>query len=235
MKIKASVSKAVKAGKTGSYNVLFDRIYKGEYLHGHRLKELDLASEFSMSRGPVREVLKQLADVGLVKILPNKGAIVVGLSQDDVEEIYEIRKSLEIIALKFAIPRIRLNELSALRARVAGINKNTVADEITEIDHALHVFIVETSGRNYLKQMLERIYQLISRIRSIAFHNPEGVALAKKEHLELIDAIFIRDHKKASRVLSEHLERSKTVVLTTLFHGTFPVNSRKIRPDNKKS
>jgi GntR family transcriptional regulator, rspAB operon transcriptional repressor len=227
METKDLATKTIKSGKESSYNILFDRIYKGEYAHGHRLKELDLASEFGMSRGPIRELLKQLADVGLVKILPNRGAIVMGLSQDDVEEIYEIRKSLEVLALRFAIPRISLNELSAFRARVTGIDKNTSADEIAQIDHALHLMIVEMSGRNYLKRMLERIYQLISRIRSISFHNPEGVALAKKEHLELIDAIFTRDHEKAAHVLSEHLERSKTVVLTTLFHRSFPVESFK--------
>jgi DNA-binding GntR family transcriptional regulator len=201
------------------YNMLFDRIYEGKYPMGFRLKEIDLSNEFSISRGHVREVLKQLHHIGLVEIMPNRGAVVVGLTQDDIEEIYEIRKYLEIIALKAALSRIRMKELSTFRLKLMTIGPNTPIDIVAEMDHELHTFIVEASERRYLKRILEVIYQLISRIRMIAFRDPVEVKLATAEHLALIEAIFRRDEEKATKILSDHLERSKNVVLTTLFQG----------------
>ena len=75
------------------YSILFDKIIAGDYPVNTRLKEEDLSAEFKTSRTPVRAVLQQLEQDGLVQISPNKGAKVLPFSADEIEEIYEIRKS----------------------------------------------------------------------------------------------------------------------------------------------
>ena len=85
------------------YNTLFERIISGEYKTETILKEEELAKEFKVSRTPVRDALKLLEFDGLIKIQPKKGNLVLGFSIDDAEEIYDIRKALEVLALKKAI------------------------------------------------------------------------------------------------------------------------------------
>ena len=73
------------------FNTLEDAILNGSYKEGDSLNELRLSKSLGVSRTPVREALMQLELEGLVKNIPNKGAVVVGISEQDVEDIYEIR------------------------------------------------------------------------------------------------------------------------------------------------
>jgi DNA-binding GntR family transcriptional regulator len=75
------------------------------------LVEEDLASAHDVSRTPIREILFALERDGLVKRVKNQGAKVVAFTADDVEEIYEIRKALESLAVRRAVPNLKLNDL----------------------------------------------------------------------------------------------------------------------------
>ena len=97
------------------YSTLFDRIITGEYPAGTKLKQEDIATEFNISRSPVRTVLQQLDQDGLVQLSPNKGARVLPFTADEIEEIYEIRKSLELLCLDISAPILSLHKLLALR------------------------------------------------------------------------------------------------------------------------
>jgi DNA-binding GntR family transcriptional regulator len=204
-----------KVAKEDIFQILFDRVIDGYYKPGFRLTEQMFATEFGTSRTPIREVLYQLSKLRLVKIHPNKGAEVLGLSCDDVEEMYDIRKSLELLALESAIPNIRLQELSELRAMVEGVTKETDLKVVAEIDRRIHEYIAEYSRRPRLKEMLEQLFLLI--IRHAAFPEPEEVERTRTEHLGLINALFLRDLQKARSILEEHLENSKAVALSFIF------------------
>ena len=78
------------------------RIIAGELEAGTRIDQDALAAEFSVSRMPVREALRQLGAEGFVTIVPHRGAIVTALSPGEVEEIYEIRAALEGVAARHA-------------------------------------------------------------------------------------------------------------------------------------
>ena len=82
------------------FNALEDAILNGSYKEGDSLNELRLSKSLGVSRTPVREALMQLELEGLVKNIPNKGAVVVGVSEQDVEDIYEIRIRIEGIGRK---------------------------------------------------------------------------------------------------------------------------------------
>jgi len=100
---------------------------------------------------------------------------------------------------------IRLQDLSELRQQVQALDTSAAPEEHSQLDHALHMYIVECSRRNYLKELLLQLYQLIQRFRLAAFQDPQGVARAKREHLELINAIFMRDYEKAKNILGLQL------------------------------
>ena len=82
------------------YRTVFDRIVHGRYGPDTWLREGALANEFGLSRTPVREALRQLEQDGLLEIIPNRGARVFGFTADELEQLYEIRLSLELLALE---------------------------------------------------------------------------------------------------------------------------------------
>ena len=101
------------------FNTLEDAILNGSYKEGDSLNELRLSKSLGVSRTPVREALMQLELEGLVKNIPNKGAVVVGISEQDVEDIYEIRIRTEGLAARLCAEKITDEELEELEQCMA--------------------------------------------------------------------------------------------------------------------
>ena len=101
------------------FNTLEDAILNGSYKEGDSLNELRLSKSLGVSRTPVREALMQLELEGLVKNIPNKGAVVVGVSEQDVEDIYEIRIRTEGLAARLCAEKITDEELEELEQCMA--------------------------------------------------------------------------------------------------------------------
>ena len=90
-------------------------IINGKYKQGESLNESRVANELKVSRTPVREAIRQLELEGLVAYIPNKGAIVKGLSPEDIRDIFEIRMKIEGLAAKRAAANITPGQLKELR------------------------------------------------------------------------------------------------------------------------
>ena len=82
------------------FNEIREGILSGKYKQQEELKEITLGQELGVSRTPVREALRQLELEGLVKIIPNKGAYVMGLTERDIQDIYAARSALEGLCAK---------------------------------------------------------------------------------------------------------------------------------------
>src|SRR5258707_7877836 len=106
---------------------LRDQIIRGEIPEGAQLRQDAIASQFQVSRIPVREALRQLDAEGLIAIVPNRGAIVPALSPDDIEELFSIRALLEPEVLKQSIPHLIEEDFSQaeaiLRRYVSELNR----------------------------------------------------------------------------------------------------------------
>lgn len=194
---------------THIYAVLFDRIVSGEYPPSYRLKEEDLAREFEVSRTPIRLTLRQLNQDGLVEMRPKRGTHVIGFTVDDVEEVYDIRKSLEIQALKTSAPHLNIQGLIKIRAKLKEIARLPDEKAHEEIDAQVHGYFIEASGKRRLISILNQMFRLIQRFRAIGFKDPEVRQTAYEAHLALIDAICLRDVDKAAEILADHIEQSK--------------------------
>ena len=194
---------------THIYAVLFDRIVSGEYPPNTRLIEEDLSRQFEVSRTPIRLTLRELERDGLVEILPKRGARVVGFTIDDVEEAYDIRKSLEIQALKTSVPHMNIQGLIEIRARVEQISALDDVKLNEEIDARVHNYFIRASGKRRLISILDQMFKLIQRFRELGFENQEVRKSAHEDHLALIDAICRRNVDEAVEILGDHIERSK--------------------------
>lgn len=100
---------------TQVFKKLEQAILTNELKTGDSLNELKISSQLGVSRTPVREAIKQLEYEGLVKTVLNKGAVVVGISEKDIEDIYTIRGYLEQLAVRLAIKSLDLAALGRLR------------------------------------------------------------------------------------------------------------------------
>ncbi len=201
------------------YSTLFDRIIGGVYKADTRLKEELLGAEFKVSRTPIREALRMLAQDGLVEILPRRGAVVIGFTVDDVEEIYDIRKSLEIQALRSTVQNLSIQTLKELRSRLVEASKSSDYHAHQAIDAELHNYLIETSRKKRLIKILEQMFRLIQQFRELGFKDPAVQAAALQAHVGIVDALAVRDLSEAERILLNHIEASKKNAISLIVRG----------------
>jgi DNA-binding GntR family transcriptional regulator len=193
-------------------------ILAGDIAPGTRLLEVPLAAELGVSRGPIREALRQLEQEGLVEFFPHRGAVVVGVAEVEVETIYGIRALLEGRAFARACRVITDDDIDALAEMVERMVEASEAgdvDAVTEFDLAFHGRVVELSGFQYLRRLWANIDGIV-RSPTATDESPElaDPASARKvllgpsiEHRELVDALRTRRPALASRAAATHVNR----------------------------
>ncbi len=200
------------------YSTLFNRIISGEYPAGTKLKEEAIAKEFNLSRTPVRAVLQQLEQDGLISGSPNKGSWVLPFTADEIEEIYEIRKSLELLCLDFSSHTLSVQKLLALKKEIIA-NKDIEDPNLqTALDAEFHSLIIEASNKKRLISMLNQLYRLIQNFRSLGFMNKELRDSTINEHLAILDALISRNNSLASELMKKHIQNSKNRALLQLLN-----------------
>jgi DNA-binding GntR family transcriptional regulator len=194
------------------YFEILRRIARGEFHPGQRLVEEELASEFQVSRTPIREVLFKLEHDGLVQRLRNHGARVTSFTPDDIEEIYEIRKCLECLGIRYATKSLKLIDLLDLEHRLEELHTARGTDLIhrqSELDVEMHKLIVSHSGNRRLVAFLDNLSMLIHSVRLLSHGVDQYARATTDEHLAVIRALLRRDADLAERLLGEHIEASK--------------------------
>lgn len=205
------------------YADILDKIVQGQFPAGYHLVEENLARAYHVSRTPIREVLVLLQKDGLIKRSLNRGAEVVSFGPDDVEQIYEIRSTLECLALRKAAHRIRLGDLIEIERRLLIANQRaseTWKQDQSEIDLRLHGLIISHSGNPRLTGYLENVALLTHSLRLIGYRNEEYALSAGEEHLAIVQALLRRDASMAERLLQAHIDSSMHHVLELFFEST---------------
>jgi DNA-binding GntR family transcriptional regulator len=198
------------------YSVIFDKIIEGEYPPNTRLKEEVLSEEFKISRTPIRAVLVQLEQDGLIQITANKGARVLPFTADEIEEIYEIRKVLELLCLEISAPILSMQKLLELKKEMLNsVDKQDIKIH-TELDAKLHNYIIVSTGKKRLINNLGQLFRLIQRFRSLGFMQKETKESTIREHIEILDALCMRNTVLAKELMMKHIDNSKIIALGQL-------------------
>jgi DNA-binding GntR family transcriptional regulator len=183
-------------------------ILNGKYKPGESLTESKIASELKVSRTPVREAITQLELEGLVVYIPNKGAIVKGLSIEDIRDIYEIRIKIEGIAAKRAASNITASQLKELKEVVEFekfyTNKGDT-EQVLKLDTKFHEIIFRASGSRLLDHTLKNFHHYIQRARNLSLKDNERAKKALSEHMAIMKAIEKGDREKADTLMKEHI------------------------------
>jgi len=195
------------------YRELRNQIFGKKLRAGQRLPEASIARELEVSRTPVREALRRLANEGLVDFVPNLGARLVFPTTEEIRDAYELREYLERMAIRKAAQRIRPPELYRLEENIHEEEKAFTGrklDDYLRINIAFHSIIAESSGNRMLAEFVEnvlsRIYVYMILFESF-FDFDSNPSL--DEHRQLLEALRQKDADLAERLIGTHVDLSK--------------------------
>ena len=187
-------------------DTLRSRIFEGHYAPGTRLVERDLAAEFNVSRLPIREALRMLRQEGLIRDRAGRGSEVSGLSAKDVEDLFDVRQSLEVLACRLAAKRATAEDLHHLEGLLNQAEKFLAKGSILEAHRAnseFHDAITRIANNDFLRSALEplqgRMHWLFRHVSDL----PELI----REHRELYAAIASGDPDRAAHQSASHVSK----------------------------
>lgn len=204
------------------YNEIRDDILAGHLKPGESLTEVKISTELGVSRTPVREAIRQLEHDGLVRSVPNKGAVVIGISEADIEDMYTIRIFAESVAAEWAIVHITNEELAQLGEIVElqefFAKKNDFL-QVWQYDAKFHNVIYTACKSRMLQHLLVDFHTYASRARELSIHSPARLLASVEEHRKIYEAIKAKDGFAARKSAEEHLVNAKKSVIE-LFKST---------------
>jgi len=191
-------------------------LIEGAIAPGAKLNERELCEQLKISRTPLREAIKMLASEGLVELLPNRGAVALSLSEQDVIDTFEVMASLEAQSGELAAARITDAELAEIRALHFEMLAAYTRRDLPRY-YALNAQIHACINAAAKNPVLARTYaQLNARLQALRFRsNQDGQKWqrAVNEHERMIDALTRRDGAAMRAVLVEHLNNKLDAVL----------------------
>ncbi len=201
------------------YERLEEEILTGQLTQESSLAEISLSKRLGVSRTPVRGALHRLAEEGLVEIIPNKGAVVLGVNINDLIDIYNIRMRLEGLSSSIAAKRITKEELNKLIETVElaefYISKKDT-EHLKELDTTFHSIIYKASGNRLLSKTLSELHRKIKRYRKLSLSVETRVESMVEEHREILNAIINGDSELADKLTSVHIEKAlKNIIIAT--------------------
>jgi len=208
----ASVSSALVLRK------LENAILSGYFKPRERLVERDLLAHFDVSRTIIREVLKMLEGKGLVRITPYRGAIVVDLSAEEVEEIFFLRQKLEAIAARLVVENTTRIEIQRVKRLCKELEKHLSekTDQMIEKDNEFHRALFQTSGNSYLNEMIDHLGTKAHMVKFNAWSLPNRIEQSILEHRAMIAALERRNAKEFEKLVVDHLLFSKNSYVAQL-------------------
>jgi DNA-binding GntR family transcriptional regulator len=214
-----SVETRVEPGKTSLHDEVLSRlrdyIVEGNLSDGARIPERELCTQFGVSRTPLREALKVLASEGLVDLLPNRGARVRALKDEDYKELFDLMGGLEALAGRLACESMsaaQYAEIEALHHEMYGFYLRRDLHEYFRCNQAIHQKIVDAAGNRALTGMYATVAGQIRRLRYAANLDAkrDRWAEAVREHEAILDALRRRSDGELSDLLFKHLRNKQS-------------------------
>ena len=198
---------------------LESEILTGTLASGTALTEQSLSKRLGVSRTPIRAALHTLAEEGLINLIPNRGAVVVGVTREDLIDIYKIRMRLEGLASALAAERISREDLATLRESVElaefYISRNDT-EHLKELDTQFHAIIYRASGNRMLNKTLSELHRNIISYRKMSLAVPGRLERSVGEHREILKAIEAGDAERADSLTCAHVAAALENMLTTV-------------------
>lgn len=208
------------------------KILAGEYPPGSRLRQEALAEEFSVSRTPIREALRQLEVKGVIQHVPNQGAIVLAPNARDIREAYQVRAELEGLAISLAVEWITDEQIermhNAQKRFAATVEKLTISARMSnakahlknvpswvESNDEFHGVVIEASGNRRLRQLIRDLHLGFTRSVMLSALTMDGRRMRENvaQHEAILSAITRHDAIEARKEMTHHILRSGELIV----------------------
>ncbi len=194
-------------------------ILEGTLEPGERLMEIHLAQELGVSRTPVREAIRKLELEGLVVTYPRRGAVVANITRKDLEDVLEVRRALEELAMRRAAVMITDEQIQALhqaeKTFIEYLNSNDVAKSATA-DAEFHEIISNATGNARLVALLSNLRGQMYRYRMENLKDKSSHSELIEHHQQIISAMENHDPEAAAQTITEHIKLQKQSILDSL-------------------
>lgn len=191
---------------------LRDQIIRGEIPEGAQLRQDAIATQYQVSRIPVREALRQLEAEGLITIMPNRGAIVPALSPADIEELFSIRALLEPEVLKLSIPHLTEEDLSeadsVLSTYVSELRRQDHLSAWGRLNWQFHSILYSRANQPRFLSIIRNVNNSGERYTRLQLYLTHGVKRANEEHHRILDLCRQRNVAAACDLLREHIRHA---------------------------
>ena len=201
------------------FNTLRRAILKGELKPGERLMEITLADKLGVSRTPIREAIRKLELEGLVVMAPRKGAKVASITERDLNDVLEVRKGMEVLAISLACKRITGEELEKLETIEQSFQKLIESGNLTELaemDVKFHDTIYQATNNQRLVQLLNNLREQMYRYRMEYLKDIAVRRTLAEEHKAICRALRERDEQQAEEYVSIHIDNQQKAIIRSL-------------------
>ena len=195
---------------------LLDAIRGGRYAPGDRVREADVAAWLNVSRTPVREAFRRLQADGLLTMEPWRGVIVAQLDQQQLVELYAMRRVLEGTAAGLAAQHAAPSQIAILTSLADQADNATKPGERADLNRIFHQHIYAAAHNRYLLQALNALRDSMALLPSTTYALEGRHANTQKEHRQIIDAISRRDTAAAEAAARDHIEAAEKARLQVI-------------------
>lgn len=194
---------------------LRDMIVSGELGPGQKIPEKELCARFDISRTPLREALKALAVEGMVELLPQRGARVMTITDEELSELFPIIACIEALAGELACDAItpsQLEDIKAIHDKMVIAYDKSERLEYSRLNRAIHFSIFESAKNASLLALYKNLELRIRNIRHTVRQQPEDWRQAVLDHEEMIRALTARDKVHLASVMRRHVMNTADAV-----------------------
>lgn len=203
------------AARDWVFQVIRTAIVRGELPGDMPLRQDEISTALSVSHIPVREAFRQLEAQGLVRIYPNRGAVVTKLSCKELSDVMDTRILLEVGALRLALPHITEEDLARARELLELFSKEKDPIKGAELNLKLHFSLYDPCDNQTLLALIDQMHANVDRYITPFFGKEEVSAelYTVDEHSQIISACESKDTELATAILRTHLQRTKNLLL----------------------
>lgn len=203
------------AARDWVFQVIRTAIVRGELPGDMPLRQDEISTALSVSHIPVREAFRQLEAQGLVRIYPNRGAVVTKLSCKELSDVMDTRILLEVGALRLALPHITEEDLARARELLELFSKEKDPIKGAELNLKLHFSLYDPCDNQTLLSLIDQMHANVDRYITPFFGKEEVSAelYTVDEHSQIISACESKDTELATAILRTHLQRTKNLLL----------------------
>lgn len=190
-------------------------ILVGAYARDELLTEIKLSEKMGVSRTPIREALRRLDQEHIIEITP-KGARVIGITPDDIRDIFEIRLRIEGLAARWAAETATDEDIASMK-EVLDLQEfyttKSSPEQLKNTDSRFHELLYAASNSNALLDTLAPLHRRIVKYRRASLSGQQRAEQSYDEHRAILQAVINRDGDEAERLLRRHIENARDNIL----------------------